>query len=177
MRLAFCRHVVILPEAASVVFGGGFPRKGGPTKLRAAQRAIFHVQRELEAGVEDENAALVVCDRGTPDGSVYWPGPGTLWDAVAFGEEGELARYQAVIHLRTPTEENGYNYRNPLRTESPAEALEIDHRIGELWGRHPGYVEVPPTEDFLVKARRALELLRGEVPTCCQASISASFEV
>jgi predicted ATPase len=177
MRLAFCRHVVILPEAAGILFGGGFPRNRSDVRLRAAQRAIFHVQRQLEAGTEGENAAIVVCDRGTPDGSAYWPGPGTLWEAVGTRMEDELSRYAAVIHLRTPGEANGYNYRNPLRTESVEEALEIDERIGKIWAPHPGYVEVPATDDFLVKARRALTLLRDQVPPCCQSSVSSSFVI
>lgn len=177
MRLAFCRHVAILPEAAGVVFGGGFPRADDAVRLRAAQRAIFHLQRELEETTADDNAAVVVCDRGTPDGSVYWPGPGNLWDAVGTTSVAELARYSAVIHLRTPSELNGYNYRNPLRKESPDEALAIDERLGALWSRHHGYTEVPATEDFLVKARRALELLRGQVPPCCRSAVSPSFVV
>lgn len=177
MRLAFCRHVTILPEAAGVLFGGGFPRAEAPVKLRAAQRAIFHVQRQLEESTSDDNAALVVCDRGTPDGSAYWPGPDTLWDAVGTTPETELDRYVAVIHLRTPTNQNGYNFNNPLRKESVEEALAIDAKIGEIWSLHPGYVEVPATEDFLVKARHALELLRHQVPPCCQGSVSRSFVV
>ena len=177
MTLAFCRHVVILPEAAGILFRGGFPRDGKNVRLRAAQRAIFHVQRELEAGTAEENAAVVVCDRGTPDGSAYWPGPGALWEEVGTSLEAEVARYDAVIHLRTPSEGNGYNYRNPLRTETVTEALEIDARIGALWSGHPRYMEVPATDDFLVKARQALELIRKEVPPCCRASISASFVV
>jgi predicted ATPase len=177
MRLAFCRHVVILPEAAGILFGGGFPRDHAPTRQRAVQRAIFHVQRQLEEGTAEDNAAIVVCDRGTPDGSAYWPGPGTLWDAVGTDPEQELARYAAVIHLRTPSQANGYNFRNPLRTETVEEALRIDEAIGDLWARHPGYVEVPATEDFLVKARQALELLRKQVPTCCRDSVSRSFVV
>jgi predicted ATPase len=177
MRLAFCRHVVILPEAAGILFGGGFPRDGATVRLRAAQRAIFHVQRELEAGAMEDNAAVVVCDRGTPDGSAYWPGPDTLWDQVGSSLELELERYAAVIHLRTPSQANGYNYRNPLRKETPDEALAIDERIGAIWSRHPGYVEVPATEDFLVKAQQALELLRAEVPPCCRSAVSPSLLV
>jgi predicted ATPase len=177
MRMAFCRHVTILPEAAGIVFGGGFPRSGEVVKRRAAQRAIFHIQRELEESSVDDNAAIVVCDRGTPDGSAYWPGPSTLWAGVGTTLAAELARYHAVIHLQTPSERNGYNYRNPLRTESPAEALEIDARIGALWAPHPHYMLIPATDDFLVKARRALELLRGLVPPCCRNSISPSFVV
>jgi predicted ATPase len=177
MRLAFCRHVIILPEAAGILFGGGFPRDGSPIRRMAAQRAIFHVQRQLEESTAEDNAAIVVCDRGTPDGSAYWPGPGTLWEAVGSAVEIELERYSAVIHLRTPSDSNGYNHRNPLRTESVAEAMEIDRRIGASWSAHPAYVEVPATTDFLVKAQRALELLREQVPECCRKSISKSFLV
>jgi predicted ATPase len=177
MALAFCRHVVILPESAGILFAGGFPRDGTNVRRRGAQRAIFRVQRELEAGTVEDNAAIVVCDRGTPDGSAYWPGPGTLWDEVDTTLEVELDRYDAVIHLRTPAEDTGYNFRNPLRTETVAEALEIDARIGELWSSHRHYTAVPATDDFLVKARHALELLRQQVPPCCRGSVSASFVV
>lgn len=177
MRLAFCRHVVILPEAAGLLFQGGFPRDPAAARRRAAQQAIFHVQRQLEASTEDDNAAIVVCDRGTPDGSAYWAGPGTLWEAVGTTPEAELDRYAVVIHLRTPSDENGYNFRNPLRVESAVEALAIDRKIGEIWASHPAYQEVPATADFLVKARHALELLRAQVPPCCRGSISPSFVV
>jgi predicted ATPase len=177
MRLAFCRHVIILPEAAGILFSGGFPRNHSPTRLMAAQRAIFHVQRQLEETTAEDNAAIIVCDRGTPDGSAYWPGPGTLWDAVGTTPEAELERYATVVHLRTPSDANGYNFRNPLRTESVAEAMEIDRRIEAVWSPHPGYVEVPAADDFLVKARQALEFLRLQVPECCRGSISSSFVV
>lgn len=177
MRLAFCRHVVILQEAAGILFGGGFPRDGSRIRLMAAQRAIFHVQRQLEESTAGDNAAIVVCDRGTLDGNAYWPGPGTLWESVGTTQAAELQRYASVIHLRTPSEEGGYNFSNPLRTESVAQAMEIDRRIKELWSAHPGYVEVPATDDFLVKSRQALELLRQQVPECCRGSISSSFVV
>src|SRR4249919_3713171 len=72
VRQAFCSHVRILPEAASIVFGGGFPREDDLACERASQRAIYHVQRELEASADAHNAAIVLCDRGTVDGSAYW---------------------------------------------------------------------------------------------------------
>ncbi len=46
-RQRFCRHVLVLDEAASVLFGGGFPRKESSEARRAAQRAIYHVQVQL----------------------------------------------------------------------------------------------------------------------------------
>lgn len=171
VRMAFCRHVRILPEAAGVVFGGGFPRSRDAVKLRAAQRAIYRVQHELETTTEGENLAVVLCDRGTIDGKAYWPGPTDYWDAVGTTPEVEFARYDAVIHLRTPTADGGYDHRNPLRIETAEEAIEIDARIAMLWSAHPHRVEVPPYDDFLEKARHVMGILRQEVPGCCPSSV------
>lgn len=168
LRQSFCVHVAILPEAAGIVFGGGFPRGKEPGLLRAAQRAIYHVQRELEAAAEARNAAIVLCDRGTVDGAAYWPGPGELWDAVGTTRADELARYSAVIHLRTPAIDGGYNHTNPLRIESAGEATAIDERIVRAWDGHPRRFLVEPAPDFLAKVRRALALLREQLPDCCR---------
>ena len=74
-RRSLCGHVVILPEAAGIDFGGGSPRLTSPPACRAAQHAIFCVQRQLERiHLEEGDAAVVLCDRGTLDGTAYWPG-------------------------------------------------------------------------------------------------------
>ncbi len=72
IRLFFCEHVKTLPEAAGIVFGGRFPRSDSPPLRQAAQRAIYHIQRELESVADTENAAVVLCDRGTVDCAAYW---------------------------------------------------------------------------------------------------------
>ena len=114
IRQSFCSHVKVLPEAAGVVFGGGFPREDDPTCRRAAQRAIFYVQRELENAGDSHNPAVVLCDRGTVDGLAYWPGPSEeYWSSLGTTLETELGRYDAVLHLRTPPAERGYNNQNP----------------------------------------------------------------
>lgn len=169
VRRSLCEHVHVVREAAGVVFGGGFPRADDPAARRAAQRAIFHVQRELELVAGPGNPALLLCDRGTVDGVAYWPAPGELWSEVGTTARDELARYDAVIHLRTPTAEAGYNHQNPLRRESAIEAAVIDARIATAWAAHPRRYEVPATADFLVKAARAIEIVRGEIPACCQS--------
>ena len=151
IRHFFCDHVHVLPEAASVVFGGGFPRSSDAEQLRAAQRAIFYVQRELEAAALCGNPAIVLCDRGTVDGQAYWPGPGDLWADVGTTLAEQLARYDAVIHLRTPLGTAGYNHDNPLRIESAGEAAAADERMLDAWASHPHRVVIDPTPDFLQK--------------------------
>ena len=134
MRRSLCRHVKILPESAGIVFGGGFPRDDDAECRRAAQRAIFHVQKELEATGDAHNPAIVLCDRGTVDGLAYWPGPpGDFWTSTATTMDTELHRYDTVLHLRTPTADQGYNHQNPLRTETALRAADVDARILQVF--------------------------------------------
>jgi predicted ATPase len=167
MRKTLCEHVKVVPESASVVFGGGFPRGSALEQLRAAQRAIFYLQRELEVAVMIENVAIALCDRGTVDSLAYWPGPGSLWPEVGTTLDEQIARYHAVVHLRTPAADHGYNHQNPLRVESALEAALIDARIAEAWSTHPRYIEVPSADDFIAKVARVVELVRNELPSCC----------
>jgi predicted ATPase len=173
VRQSFCAHVAVLPEAAGIVFGGGFPRTRPAAVQRAGQRAIFFVQRELERAHDGVDAAIVLCDRGTVDGIAYWPGPGELWADVSTTLEEQLGRYDAVIHLRVPTSENGYNRSNPLRIESALEAVAIDARIADAWAAHPRRFMVESTPEFLSKAARVLTLLRDELPECCRSHVRA----
>lgn len=172
IRQSFCVHVKVLPEAAGIVFGGGFPRGEHAGQRRAAQKAIYYVQRELEAAADAENPAVVLCDRGTVDGAAYWPGPDDFWPSVGTTLEEQLHSYYAVIHLRTPALASGYNHENPLRTESAAEAADIDDRIAHLWAAHSRKFMVEVTPDFLGKATRVIEILRDQMPTCCRGHLA-----
>ncbi len=172
VRQLFCAHVHVLPEAAGIIFGGGFPRGSNPLERMAAQRAIFHVQRELETAADATSAALVVCDRGTLDGYAYWPGEKDFWTAVGTTRDDELKRYDTVIHLRSPAADRGYNHDNPLRIETAVEAAAIDNRIARAWEGHPRRHFVDCAPDFLAKAHLAIAVLRGELPACCAGPIA-----
>jgi hypothetical protein len=164
--------VKVLPEAAGVIFGGGFPREDDLSCKRAAQRAIFFVQRELEIAGDSHNPAVVLCDRGTLDSLAYWPGSvDDFWSSLGTTLSEQLARYDAVVHLRTPGSAFGYNKQNPLRTESAGAAAEIDSRILRVWQAHPRRFVVESTSDFLDKAAKAVEILRAEMPECCKGHV------
>jgi len=177
-RQRFCRHVRVLPEAASIVFGGGFPRDDHLRSRAAAQRAIYHVQVELEAVVADPGETCVVlCDRGTLDSLAYWPGePQAFFQQLDTSQEAELARYVAVVHLRVASPEH-YSRANPLRVESSAEAAVIDNRILEVWAGHPKRLVIESTDDFFDKARQALAVVEAELPACCRQRPDAESAV
>ena len=169
-RKTLCDHVAILPEAASIVFGGGFWRLQSTSARLAAQRAIVHVQKEMEYLVLSEHQWSVgLCDRGSLDGIAYWPGDeSAFWHITGTSLEVEYERYFSVIHLRSPSEEHGYNHQNPLRIESASQASIIDHKICSIWSKHPRYRAIESTPDFLTKARIAMQHIADDLPECCR---------
>lgn len=173
-RKSFCRRVAFLPEAASIIFGGGFARRPSVAGRKAGQRAIFHVQREQERMVEEEAqedgaGGSVLCDRGSLDGLAYWPeSEESFFRDLGTTRELELGRYHAVIHLRTPGADGGYNHQNPLRTEDAITAHAIDQRIALAWEGHPNRVFIDTSPDFMEKALRAIACIKINLPGCCQ---------
>lgn len=169
-RRSLSEKVALLPEAASIVFGGGFWRMESLSARKAAQRAIYHVQVEMENLVAQEGKwQAAICDRGTLDGLAYWLGAQAEFEKMlGCSIAEELAKYAAVIHLRTPPAALGYNRQNPLRKESPAEAQVIDEKIASIWSKHPHYIEVPSTESFVLKAELAVRQIIRALPEDCR---------
>ncbi len=162
--------MVIVPESATILFGGGFPRIADGEARRAAQTAIFHVQRNLE----DVQAArytnrVLLCDRGTVDGAAYWPDKDLdFFHAMGTTREAELARYDAVLFFESAAAGNlEIEGGNPVRTESNAEALEIDRKLHQLWSAHPHFHHVPHKSSFFEKIGLGLSLLQRVVEDGC----------
>jgi predicted ATPase len=159
-------RVVVVPEAATMLFQGGFPRTLEPSAQRASQRAIYHVQRNLE----DVQVALfpervLLCDRGTVDGAAYWPGPPVeFFNSVGTTFEQELARYDAAIFFESAAVggisiESG----NPVRNEDTKAACALDASLRALWSKHPHFVFVPHNLSFFKKITFGLASLESIV--------------
>lgn len=159
-------RVVIVPESATILFGGGFPRSGKGDASRAAQRAVFHVQRNLE----DVQASLypdrvLLCDRGTVDGAAYWPdGEDDFFAAMGTTLAEELRRYDAVVFFETAAV-GGISIEggNPVRIEAQSEAVALDTRLRRLWAHHPRFLLVPHMTSFFQKVTLGLSLLQSLV--------------
>lgn len=159
-------RVVLVPEAATLVFSGGFPRVREPHAVHAAQRAIYHVQRNLE----DVQAALypdrvLLCDRGTVDGAAYWPGePAGFFTDMGSEMQTELDRYDAVIFFESAAVGGmGIEGGNPTRIESLQQAVDLDHKLRALWSQHPRFHLVPHNPSFFKKISFGLAVLERVV--------------
>lgn len=159
IRRHLVAEVTTVPEAATILFSGGFPRAEDSRGRRAVQRAIFAVQRATEELYSGRcEGRPLVCDRGSLDGAAYWPG-----GLAAFCREmgtttaAEFARYDAVIFL----ESTAYDVRNwpegqPHRTESPAEACLLDRKLRKVWSAHPRFHFIPHAKNFYEKVALCL---------------------
>ena len=147
-------RVVIVPESATLLFSGGFPRSSEGPGILAAQHAIFHVQRNLE----DVQSArypdrILLCDRGTVDGAAYWPGaPDEFFATLGTTLERELARYDGVIFFESAAVGGmGIEGGNPVRNESLEQSALLDGKLRKLWANHPRFVLVRHHVSFFKK--------------------------
>lgn len=151
--------VVIVPEAATMLFSGGFPRGNTEFTIKATQQAIYHTQRNLEAVQSTYYPnRILLCDRGSIDCSVYWPeGPEHFFKEFNSSLEAELGRYDAVVFFETAAvgEINVIEGGNPYRNESIAEAIEIDRKLRSVWEKHPHFHFISHEKSFMKKMNKA----------------------
>lgn len=146
--------VAVVPEAATVLFQGGIKRTDEEETLKATQKAIFELQRNLEEIQAKANPQkLLICDRGTIDGLAYWPGQeDDFFNLVNSNFEDELNKYDAVIFFETAASSGqSINSNNPVRNESENQAIDLDKRLQDIWSRHPNYHFVSSSESFIKK--------------------------
>lgn len=167
-KLEFKDFISLVPEVATLLFRGGYPRVDSPLVIENIQKSIFHVQ----ANIEDTYATLfphhtLLCDRGTVDGAAYWPrGAEDFFKTTGTTLEKELKRYDAVIFFETAaagglTIELG----NPVRNEDQLKAIEIDLKLKDLWSKHPNFVYIKNEPSFLKKILAGIKAMDDIIQT------------
>lgn len=154
--------ISLVPEVATLLFKGGYPRFDSPLIVESIQTSIFHVQQNIENTYRTLFPHhTLLCDRGTVDGAAYWPqGPDDFFKKMGTTLDAELAKYDAVIFFETAaaggmTIELG----NPIRNENQRKAIELDLRLRELWSLHPNFVYICNTPSFLTKIQNGISAM------------------
>lgn len=169
--------VSVVPEAASILYRGGFPRRFSDAGKIHAQRAIYFTQRELEELIVGESKAFaLVCDRGSLDSIAYWPGHSAadFFKSLNSSAAAEHARYNWVLHLDTADGES-FDSTNPIRTENHDQALELNSLIKEAWKGHPCRVIIPHEADFLSKIGKAKAVIQKILAGASHSEVLASL--
>jgi hypothetical protein len=168
-KLEYKDFISLVPEVATLLFRGGFPRVDSLSVVENIQKSIFHVQNNIE----DTYASLfphhtLLCDRGTVDGGAYWPTtPDDFYKTMGTTLKQELARYDAVIFFETAAA-GGFtiDLGNPIRNEDQKKAIELDLKLKSLWSQHPNFVYIKNEPSFLKKIMAGIkamdELVRAD---------------
>jgi hypothetical protein len=140
-------RVIVVPEAATMVFPGGFPRC-------TQKPAIFHVQRNLEdvqSSLYPDRILLFHC--GTVDGGAYWPGtPEEFFATLGTTLEHDLARHDGVIFFESAAVGGrGIERGNPVRNESLEQVAALDAKLRSLWAHRLRFVLVRHNPSFFKK--------------------------
>jgi predicted ATPase len=144
-------RVFTVPEAATMLFSNGvfFSDLATVESQINFQGNLMGVQIHLEdtfssLASKTGETCVVICDRGACDGKAYMSTEG--WSSVltARGLDSDVplreGRYNAVFHLVTAANgaEKFYTLaNNGTRTESAAQARDVDVKTQEAWMGHP----------------------------------------
>lgn len=151
--------VMLVPEAATQVYAARrtrWDRLDLPGR-RDVQREIYHFQRtqedRLAALAYERRARLLLLDRGTIDGSAYWPeGPADYWRDLDVNAAHELLRYDAVLVLESAAALGSHLYdgesSNAVRFEDAQAALVSGRLLAELWSAHERVISIRATSDL-----------------------------
>lgn len=156
--------VLFVPETATeLITGGVAPWTCGTNadyqkcqlKLQIEKEKIF----EQAARTMATEKVLIVCDRGTLDNKAYMNEAEFAEAMKSIGSnEVELRdNYDAVFHLVTAAkgaEEFYTTANNSARTETVAEATELDNRLISAWTGHPHLRIIDNSSSFEDKMKR-----------------------
>jgi CYTH domain-containing protein len=161
--------VLIVPEAATLLIGGGFTYNRNDWQEAANfQVHLLQVQLALEEAFLSKawnsmNKTLIVCDRGAMDGKAFCSDD--AWRIVL--ESIELTtqelrdkRYDAVLHLETAAIGAPEFYtcaNNPARLEKNLkDAVEADNKLKDAWVGCPHLRVIPASKDFTEKVKNVM---------------------
>lgn len=163
---------ITCPEAYTTLSSNGmnidfFSTQGMP---KVIQRTVLEVQTALEDGIHRVLKArgrpgVMLCDRGTMDGSVYMPQK-EFSDLLSEMDTDIVQirdnRYDAIFHLITAADgaEPFYTLENnKVRTETKEQAREVDQKTQNAWVGHPHFYFVDNSTDFEGKMSRLVDTL------------------
>lgn len=160
LKKEFGNKIKIAPEAASILYKGGFPRVKNYAGYFHAQLAIVSTLKHLEDLLfESHPDSLIICDRGSLDSLAYWPDTAEhFFTNIHSSRQAELARYDWVLHLDTATEVD-YDTTNAIRTESFHEALMLNEKVRSSWEGHPRRQIIGAENDFFTKMKKATDIV------------------
>lgn len=152
-------HVLVLNECATEIIKGGIrPFGENAISVYDFQNEILNLQvykekryNDIVAKMPADTKCILLSDRGVIDNKAYLGEElfNKLLKQNNVLEKDMMNQYDLVIHMMTVASDikNRYsNSNNTARFEDADEAVDLDRRTSEAWGKHPNLKVVPVTE-------------------------------
>jgi AAA domain len=164
-------EVITVPETFTILSSNGlsfdFFTTGGIA--RVIQSTVLKIQMTMEDSVERVlrargRPAVMLCDRGTMDGSVYVSKEDFERVMVEHGTDVVQlrdSRYSGIFHLVTAADgaESFYTLENnKVRHESAEQAREVDRKTQKAWLGSPHLYVLDNSTDFEGKMERLVDM-------------------
>ena len=181
-------RVFTVPETATLMSAGGVQLGNIPPGGVIRRQSNFlsvHLALEdsfFDIAAETGEPAVVFCDRGAMDYSVYMPD--AAWQAL-LDERGWTPislcqRYDAAIHLVTAAigAESAYTTaNNAARSETLEQARKRDESTRRAWIGHPHLHVIDNSTGFDDKVRRVIEVVSHRIGVPAPARLLRKFLV
>jgi len=164
----------LLSETATLILKNGFPAPGEDFLWSKEwqvlfEDAVFALQKSFEEVYELEDRKdldrVMICDRGLLDIAAHLPG-GIKEFRQRYGmtEKEALARYDAVVHLRSLAVSSPRQYGrmgNRYRFGSLDYAKKVEEMTHLVWKRHPLRFVIGNQKGIRGKVSKSIEIVRS----------------
>ena len=171
----FPQKIFYIPEIASTLFKGGFPKPGKHLKWsnqwqREFEMAILYAQIAFEEAyvlaAQENKVDLIITDRGCMDIRAYTPE--VLEDYLSkhgLTQEALFERYRAVIHLESLATAMPEEYEQHVGVEEdrfePLDvAKELEAKTRAAWQQHPYWHFVAGSTQIAEKIAKVIQIIK-----------------
>ena len=161
-HFAYEPHVYFTKEVArSLLAKSNYDLSIASERVRF-QTEVF-VKQLLSEQIAISKYEVLVLDRGLLDGAAYWQGGRAAFLAhFQLDLSKVIARYGIVFHLESLALGTHYE-QDGIRSESKAEAMELENKTKEVWRGHPRRFILPHRFSIAKKASFIIETIEKEL--------------
>lgn len=152
MKCEYPQDVFVGLDAWDVLKAGSFPESNSKYEIKCQQRALYHLQVEMENIMKDRaRGRLTICDSGTLDCLALWPDTADeFFASVHSSLDQELSRYDWVLQM------NGESVSaSSHQTSTPS----LNPR--DFWKKHPHFLAFPANTPFSTRCAQVAKVIRG----------------
>lgn len=154
IRIIECEYpnlVVAGADALRAIKHNVFPDSKSNASRRCYQKALYHLQFEIEEATRHENPnKLLLCDHGSLDLIALWPDSAeSFFSELGTSLKNELERYDFVLQI------------DGIENKYLPHPFVARHNPLHFWRQHPQFFEIPSQKGFSFSFIETAKIIKG----------------